>query len=134
MALAACAFKSVFRFALNVATVFNGEIVSRVSHITLLRNVKLAAGSGRRYTEYICCPVEALVVAAQPYGSCVTATANCAVAGGPTAMRINPLFSTRLCPVLSPVTTVGQLAPSTARNSGSVPLLLVNKACALAAL
>ena len=40
--------------------------VSRVSHMMLLRNVRLAEGNGRRYTETICCPVAASGVTAQP--------------------------------------------------------------------
>ena len=62
------------------------------------------------------------------------ANLNCAFAGSSTATRINPLLITRLCPMGPPGVAVGQLAPSTAANSGSVPLLLVNKACVLAAL
>ena len=134
MAFAACVLRSDSRFALNVDAKFNGAAVNRASHITWLRTATLVAGSGRRYTEYAVCPVDAFAVAAHPYGSCATAIVNCTPAGSASAMRINPLFSIKLWPALSPVAAAGQFAPSTARNKGSLPLLAVNRACTLAAL
>src|SRR3989442_8321750 len=60
---------------------------------------------------------------------------NCALAGTCRGMRISPLPTSRLWAAApSPGTALGQLAPSNAANSGSVPPLLANRACASAAL
>src|SRR6266852_8473466 len=58
---------------------------------------------------------------------------NSALAGTGSVMRISPLFSSRLYAEerASTVDTsaLGQLAPSTGRNTGSLPWLIWNRCC-----
>src|SRR5581483_1475481 len=104
------------------------ETVSRPSHITALRNVKFVAGSGRRYMAGC-----VAVVLGQLYGSWMLMIWNSALGGTGIEMRSRALLSSwlyaarRACMVEK--SPVGQFAPSTGRNTGSVPCVTAKRIC-----
>src|SRR5579885_234099 len=104
-------------------------------------NPRLVAGSGRRYMDKIpevglVRPVTGLVE--HPYGSLTAETSNSELAGIARPIRTSPLPVRSLYAVLRAdfveTSSLGHVAPSNRRNSGSVPSLRAKRACADAAL
>src|SRR5262249_32152048 len=92
---------------------------SRPSNMTVVRNLKFVAGSGRRYMEITC-------VSLQPYGFWIRTTSKSRLAGISSAIRINPLVRRRLYAAERPASVEtsisrSQFEPSFVRKIGSRP-------------
>src|SRR6478736_2434912 len=98
---------------------------ARPSHITALRNLKLADGSGRRYID------AAVSAAPQRYGSSTEVISNSAPGGTSSGMRINPFDSNRLNALArrgtDETSAASQLEPSLVRKIGSSPFVRSNR-------
>src|SRR4051794_30688352 len=109
----------------KIASSVDPDAFSRPSHITVLRNLRLVDGSGRRNSD-------SSLALAKPYGSLTAWSENSAFAGIGNPMRIRPLVSSMLYAVRRAASVetsaLGEFEPSTVRKIGSVPLDASNRA------